>query len=303
MSFQGSGTGTITYQINNQQAVTNLSCSVDVLETDSAEMLTLLVGFTDSNLGQVQVGISVFNYNAATSQYNSSSYLMIGLEAENPQGGWASNTGSSVVLFITQTAGSSGKTYQGSFNADNLTWIGAGDEDSLAIKFGSFNLQVTQTAPPADSQFFTGAGSGSTTYTLDGGASQTENVTATVIEADNDGTLMFLQLNLTWSDPVKGDMQLILEVVGFTGSGDYSTADSNYVLIVQVWINAVSQTAYWQNGPASSVDFNVQYNPQTNGATLQATLDATGLVWQDSSQAALDLSATSLGLTLTLQPI
>src|ERR1700722_14562335 len=132
MSFQGSGTGSITYQILNELPVNAHNCIVTALEDDGAGTLTLNVVFTDVNHGAVQVGIAVFNYLPTVTEYTSS--MDIGFNCQTPLGGWASDSASSVMLNITQQSGTSTQTYSGSFNASNLMWVSEGNEDSMAIK-------------------------------------------------------------------------------------------------------------------------------------------------------------------------
>jgi hypothetical protein len=300
MSFQGSGTGSVTYQIANQQTVTNTNCTVEVLEADTASMLTMTVGFGDPVYGQVQIGISLFNYTPSTTMYNSIADLMIGMNTQNPAGGWASNTGSSVDLSVTQS-GTNQKNYQGFFNAANLTWIGPQSQNALAIKFSNFSFQVTQTTPPPSSIFRVGSGSGSITYQVDGAASQTQVATATTKQAYFNGALTFILANLTWTDPVLGAMQLILTVIGFTGSGNYSNTGQSQPVGVQVYELEISSTQYWQSVATSTVNFVAYYSEQNYSASLQGSLSGTGLVWPDTSQPNLSLNITALSLTLALQ--
>lgn len=140
--MQGTGTGFVDYQITNEIPVTNRQCTVEVQEDDSAGMLNINVSFQDTVHGAVQVGISVFDYSAMVTRYDTVGSVNIGMNCETPLGGWATGFGSTVNLMVSRS-GTTTITYSGSFNAQNLTWQGPGNQDALAIKFGSYNFKIT----------------------------------------------------------------------------------------------------------------------------------------------------------------
>ena len=138
----GTGTGTVDYQIENQDPVNAKQCTVQALEDDAARTLTLAVAFTDANLGAVHVGIGVYDYSPQTSLYDQIGSMAITMGAQTPLGGWASTDGSTVRLTVS-VSGSAPKTYSGTFDAGNLMWVGQGTEDSLTIKFSTYTFQVS----------------------------------------------------------------------------------------------------------------------------------------------------------------
>lgn len=299
MSFQGSGTGFVSYVIADQPTVNNPSCTLTVLEDDDAGMLTLNVSFTDNTYGQVQIGISVFSYSPSTTTYNNVGYLMIGFFCETPQGGWVSNAESSVFLQVSQQAGANGTTYSGSFNSDNLTWIGIGNENSLLIKFGSYSFTVTNTLTPGDIN--SGEGTGSVTYTIGSAAQLTEQASASTMTYYNDGVLYGLHATVIWNDPTQGQMTLVVNVFPFSGSGTYVASPQTAGPIMTL-SSADAGTGTWNNyDNTPQVTLQITYSEDGNSAPFGGSLQATGLTWQGiGSQANLniDLSAFSFNLNL-----
>ncbi|MGA3187642.1 MAG: hypothetical protein ABSF22_11100 [Bryobacteraceae bacterium] len=290
MSFQGVGTGSINYQIQNEQSV-NAQCVVQALEDDSSGTLTLNVSFIDATHGQVQVGISLFNYSPSTTTYNNIAYLMIGFNCQTPLGGWASNSGSSAFLYVNQQSGGSGVSYSGSFNASNLMWAGMGFQNSLAIKFASFSFQVS--ADPAAVEGFnyrTGAGTGTVTYQIGAAPGETTAATASTVSYYNNGVIYSVILNLHWTDPVQGDVVTMLIVNPFTGTGIYPSP-------TMMFSTALAGSGNWTNG---DVTLDAIYNEQPSVASWQGSLAARNLVWQGAGSQP-NLTVILSALTLTVQ--
>lgn len=303
MSFQGSGTGYVTYVIGDEQAVNTPSCAVQVLEEDVAGMLTLNMSFTDRAYGQVQVGISIFNYAPATTTYDDVAYVMIGFVCEQPQGGWVSNTSSSVWCCITQDVATASTSYTGAFNASNLAWIGGGDQDSLAIKFGSYSFNVTTVTPSDDPNNKQGAGTGSITYTVGNAAPLTTVLTASTYNHYENSLLNGITASLKWSDPVQGEIVLLLIIVPFSGSGVYNSTTPNQGVIATLSSSLAGTAGNWANSNANApaVTIAVTYSEQGASAQWQGTLAAPALVWQGpGTQANLNLDVSALQFTLTL---
>jgi hypothetical protein len=290
MSFEGSGTGSITYQILNELPVNAHNCIVTALEDDGAGTLTLNVGFTDINHGAVQVGIAVFNYSPLVTQYSSS--MDIGFNCETPLGGWASGTGSSVSLNITQQSGTTTQTYSGSFNASNLMWVSMGNEDSMTIKFALYNFQVTESSSAAVAalDYETGSGSGSVTYQIGDAPFQTAAAQASTVSYYNDGSLYSVILNLQWTDDDQGNVVVMIIVDPFTGTGTYRG-------FTMMFSTSVAGNGNWNGGEAA---LDVIYSARDNVASWQGTLVGTNLVWQGSGSQP-DLNVDLSALTLTIQ--
>ena len=144
MNITGAGTGALDYQVNDEQAVENKTCTVTGAEDDGARSLVLTIGFTDANHGLVAVGITVSNFSAEVQTYSDIDTLHILTTLQGAAGGgWISQAGGSVYLYVTVTPGSESSKYDGAFHAADLLWTGSGQRDSLAIKFGSYALTMT----------------------------------------------------------------------------------------------------------------------------------------------------------------
>ena len=150
MYFTGTGTGKVTYQINDESAVNAKQCSVVVLEDDCVSTLVLQVVFQDVTHGNVQVGITETSYSPATTQYQDIASLTILFQTCTPQGGWASEAGSTVELFVTRQTTNEGFTYSGTFSAEDLVWVGSGTQNSLTIKLSSFSFPATSSSEAID---------------------------------------------------------------------------------------------------------------------------------------------------------
>ena len=290
MSFQGSGTGSITYQILNELPVNAHNCTVTALEDDGAGTLTLNVAFTDINHGAVQVGIAVFNYSPTVTQYTTN--MDIGFNCETPLGGWASDNGSSVMLNITEQSGTTTQTYSGSFNASNLMWVSPGNEDSMAIKFALYNFQVTESSSAAVEalDYETGSGSGSVTYQIGDAPFQTQAAQASTVSYYNNGSLYSVVLNLQWTDDDQGTVVVMIIVDPFTGTGIYR----GFTLMFST---SVAGNGNWSGGDAA---LDVIYSAQDDVASWQGTLVGSNLVWQGSGSQP-DLSVDLSAMTLTIQ--
>jgi len=302
MIFQGSGSGFITYQIQNEQPVNAKNCDVQVLEDDGAGSLTLNISFNDAVHGQVQAGISVFGYQPATHEYTNVASLFIGFNTQRPLGGWSSGAGSSVMLFITQQASQSTRTYSGSFDAANLIWQSSGNQDALAIKFATFSLTARQTDLAAGGLTYqTGDGSGTVTYTIGNSSPDTQAASATTTSYYNNGVLYSVILNLAWTDRVQGNVVVMLICNPFTKTGSYTSSDPNQELTMMFSTQAAGN-GNWGNSNFSSpvVILDVIYNPGNNGAQWDGTLIGKSLVWQgQGTQPALDVDLSALTFTIT----
>jgi hypothetical protein len=140
VDVQGSGTGGVTYQINDEPAVTGAGCTVEGLEDDTSGVLQLAFGFTDASHGPVGVMVSVTGYSTDTTRYQDLDSLDI-LVTMGDGPSWSSGTGSSVLLGVIATPAGSGCRYNGSFVASNLAALG-GAANALAIKFAQYDVTL-----------------------------------------------------------------------------------------------------------------------------------------------------------------
>jgi hypothetical protein len=301
MTFQGSGSGFITYQIQNEQPVNAKNCKVQVIEDDGAGSLMLNISFNDAVHGQVQAGISVFGYQPGTHEYTNVASLLIGFNTQQPLGGWSSGAGSSVMLDITQQASQSARTYSGSFDAANLIWQNSGNQDALAIKFATFTLTAQQTGlAAAGLTYQNGAGAGSVTYKIGDSNSDTQAASATTTSYYNNGVLYSVILNLAWTDRVQGKVVVMLICNPFTKTGTYRSSNPNQELTM-MFSTQVAGNGNWGNSNFSSpvITLDVIYNPSVNGAQWDGTLNGDGLVWQGQGSQP-DLNVKLLALTFTI---
>jgi hypothetical protein len=142
VSFEGTGTGTLDYQINEEQAVQNEQCDAHGgLVEDTPAVLFLSVSFTDAQHGLVVVAITVLNFDPATTYYDES--LTIQAILQGDAGQWATDESSSVQLSVTVSPADPDMTLTGWFSASDLAWAGAGSRDTLDIKFGSYDVTLS----------------------------------------------------------------------------------------------------------------------------------------------------------------
>jgi hypothetical protein len=141
MNITGSGTGTLSYEINDEQAVQDRDCSVSGAEDDEAGSLVLSVSFDDQTHGAVIVGITVSGFSTSVSTYDDVSMLTVLAEIVSI-GTWVSEDTSSVRLYVDVAEGRDSCAYAGTFSAGNLAWQGSGNQDALAIKFGTFSVTM-----------------------------------------------------------------------------------------------------------------------------------------------------------------
>jgi hypothetical protein len=299
MAFIGNGTGSVTYAINNEDPVTVNTCTVQVLEDDTAETLTLAVNFTDNTYGQVQVGICLSNYVPSQKTYTDTGSLTIAFCSETNC--WMSSNGSTLQLSVSQEKGTNTTTYKGIFDADNLAWVLTGSQESLTLKFDTFVFSVVDVLSFNSPNQQAGTGSGSVTYTIGNESPPTQTVTVYpwITMYNSNGTLTSLLAVLSWNDPNYGLVWLYVTVNPFSGSGDYNSTSSVSVSLTSADYSAGS----WNSSSNSSVDFDVTgYEVDNNTLTVQGSLNASGLTWDgQGSQDNLDLDVTSLSLTITLE--
>lgn len=140
MDLQGGGTGALTYQINDEPAVSDVACTVAGLEDDASGVLQLAFGFTDATHGPVGVMVSLTGFSPETTVYDDVDSLDI-LVTMGYGPSWSSGTGSSVLLGVIATPAGSGCRYHGSFAAGNLAAPG-GAANALAIKFAQYDVTL-----------------------------------------------------------------------------------------------------------------------------------------------------------------
>jgi hypothetical protein len=143
VNISGGGTGTLTYAINEEQAVSDAHCAVTGAEDDDAGTLVLTVSFDDPSHGWIVVGITVSDFSASVTTYDGTGgALAVLVDIANVAGTWINEPTSSASLNVHVVEGRSSATYTGTFDAANLAWQGSGTEDALAIKFGTFDLTM-----------------------------------------------------------------------------------------------------------------------------------------------------------------
>lgn len=146
MNITGTGTGTVDYQINNEQPVDSHQCVVQGVEDDDDGSLVLDVGFLDADHGPVAVSIAVAGFSSQVSTYAGGDELKIlAMIGDAPGGGWATDADSSVYLYVGVQSTTDSATYRGTFHAADLVWTGSGDRDALQIKFGSYDVTMQAT--------------------------------------------------------------------------------------------------------------------------------------------------------------
>ena len=134
-------TGMITYEIEDQAAVTVRAPELKISSIRSGSTFMLAFDFTDPNLGAMGVTISTNVFAADKKKYTESD-AMISVSAEKAKGGWGSAAGASLQInfFLIEMD----KSYRGNLHAANLAYVGTGKQKPLSIKFSLFNVTITQ---------------------------------------------------------------------------------------------------------------------------------------------------------------
>ncbi len=141
MNIIGTGTGSLTYGINNEQTVKETCCVVSGAEDDDAGKLALSVSFDDLTHGEVVVGFTVRSFSTDLTLYDDLNVLTVLCEIENT-GSWMSEAGSEASLSVRVTEADGSCKYEGAFSASGLVWQGSGDEGALAITFSRYCLTM-----------------------------------------------------------------------------------------------------------------------------------------------------------------
>jgi hypothetical protein len=293
MSFQGTGTATVSYQIGSTPLIQATGCKVTLIEDSSAGTVTMNVSFTDPDLGVVAIGMSILNYSPKKNEYSVQSMEVV---AETPAGGWGLAAGGSAALFIHKSSVRSVVTYNGFFYGLNLEWLGEETQPPFNVDFSAFILTVAP-AEVSGLYYVNGRGTGSLTYTFGGDAQQKSTVALLSTSFYDNAVIYAVQLQMYWPDPVQGSCMLFIQVDPFTGTGSYNYNNSNVSLLL--W-SAAQSPGNWECGYGfEGVSLDAIYSQVNNVNNWQGTLVANNLPRQDGPQPPVNLDLSALTLTVT----
>lgn len=149
--------------------------------------------------------------------------------------------------------------------------------------------------------FQQGAGSGTVTYSIAGGASSTQPASATTTSYFNNDVLYSVILNMQFTDSEQGDVILLLTVDPFTGSGIYDSNASGQIVTLNFSTSAAG-SGNWNNpdGGNSTVVLDTIYTPNGTVTRWQGSMQGLKLIWYGAGQQpAIDVHLSALTLTIT----